>query len=1054
MGFTRTLVRFALLLVVTSVSVAQPVETLRTDLRPLIKAAATTPVQFAVLVPHSVSARSNGHWSIAQTGSAEWSYAVRIPTAVSLSFHASHVRLPASAVLTVRGSATTVVYRSVDITKSELWSRLLPGESLEFTLSVASSERDQVVLDIQSFQAGYRSLGPGTQDHPYYRKLQMRSAAAGNGTCVQNYQCSVTPANTPIAQATVAIVVGNMYQCTGTLINDVPGDNTPYILTARHCENGIYGGGTPGAAANVTVYWNATTSCGSTLGSIYDPAIVTQSGATTVVEQQDAWLLQLNDSPVYAGAQFAGFDASGVAVQGGYTIHHALGYDDQLTQWFGQAFSLQQTNVLGSSFVSNFLETVNQAGNIGPGASGSGLVDGNNHVVGSLSLGRQSSDPSGYESCPVSAPGAPNGTNGTADFISLARVWSSTADATSSTGTTTLQSVLDPSNSGLQVVASTAAANDNFTASSHSLTDGDSLVLSWNASGAAGCTANDGANGDGWSGALPASGSVTLTESFGGEVKYSLVCQFSGGKRIISSTTVSWYGSVPFVFLDSFGIRWINATATLTWSSNVSPCAITGGGLSLSGLPSSGSTSTTQNSVGDVTYTISCGTSPASTSTYTTVSYITPALEFRATGTDRLIGQDFYLYWQSYADTCIPSGGAPSDGWTSSALGPSNMFRPNVSTAGTYTYNLTCSAGPNQVTQSVTVTLENDAPYTTFTITPTTVTYSASASDYVTISWKSNLSFCTLASNPANPLTFQFSSYPLLPSGAADAEDSGPVAPGTPGDYVVSMTCNGGVGPPLSATSAPVTLHVLSPPPPTVQISTSASTVSIGEQFTINWTSTNAQNCTEIGNVQDGFVWVAGSGLQPSGSMPASFNHADGQVTLGITCQSIDPNQSAASAQTQITVEAAPIASLSVSPTSVTSGNTFTLTWSSTNASNCTAGGGGADGSTWTGDVAATGTLTKTATAAGTFTYSITCVQDSNYATSSATLTVSAATGSGGSSGGKGGGGRLQIFELLALLGIALIPRRRLSSPTSAKRFNSRVSIPAGNPFLSGWNQP
>jgi hypothetical protein len=383
----------------------------------------------------------------------------------------------------------------------------------------------------------------------------------------------------------------------------------------------------------------------------------------------------------------------------------------------------------------------------------------------------------------------------------------------------------------MQLVDSAPAVNVNFAASTHSLSDGDSLVLSWNASGAAGCTANGGANGDGWSGALPASGSVTLTESFGGEVKYSLVCQFSGGKRINNSTSVFWYGTV---FLDTFRVRWVNAAATLTWSSNVTPCSITGGGLSLSGLPSSGSTSTTQSSVGDVTYNISCGTSPATASSYTTVSYITPAVEFRATGTDRLVGQEFDLYWQSYADICIPSGGAAKDGWTSSALGPANMFSPIVSTAGVYTYNLTCSSGPNQVTQSVTVTLENNAPYTTLTIAPTTVTYSASAADYATISWKSNLTFCSLVSNPRN-LTLEFSTYPLLPSGAADAEDSGPVGPGGPGDYVVSMTCTGAVGTQISATSAPVTLHVLPPPPPTVQISTSSSTVSIGEQFTINW---------------------------------------------------------------------------------------------------------------------------------------------------------------------------------------------------------------------------
>ncbi len=234
------LARIAVLLLASSVCAAGQVVTLQTDLRPLIKAAVNTPVQFAVHVPHAVSAQTNGHWAAMGPAAAEWSNSIRIPSAVSMSFHATTIRLPSSAALTVQGSKTTVVYRAQDLRSGDLWSRVLPGESLQLRIDVQASQRDQVVLEIQSFQAGYRALGAVAQDHPYYRQLLGQSGASGNASCVQNYQCSVTAANTPIAKATVGIVVGNLYQCTGTLINDVPGDNAPYILTARHCENGTY----------------------------------------------------------------------------------------------------------------------------------------------------------------------------------------------------------------------------------------------------------------------------------------------------------------------------------------------------------------------------------------------------------------------------------------------------------------------------------------------------------------------------------------------------------------------------------------------------------------------------------------------------------------------------------------------------------------------------------------------------------------------------------------------------------------------------------------------
>lgn len=511
----RLLAAVVLTLVATASFAAVPVQVVKTDLKPLIRSAAQSPVQFAVLVPHSASTTGSGLWSLAH-GRATWNYAVRVPTAVSLSFHAKQSSLPASAMLIVRGAKTTTSYQARDLHRGDLWSRIHPGDALQFTLTVSVSERNKVLLNIVSLQAGYRSLGPGVEDHPYYRELKSASAAAtGNTACVTNYECEISTANTPPAAATVGLVIGNMIQCTGSLINDVSSDNTPYLLTARHCETGKLGGGNPGAASSLTVYWDAVTSCGTALGSLYDPGISTQTGAQTVVEQQDAWLIQLDANPVVTDAQLAGFDASGGTVQGGYTVHHAEGYDKQFTSWFGQAASVQESDVLGSNYVSNFWETVNQIGNIGPGASGSALVDQNNHLVGSLTLGRTTTDSSGYESCPVANPPAPNGSNGAADFTSLAAVWSSTADTSSSTGSATIQSVLDPNATGTLVVQSVPVANISLSASTETQSVGSSVTLNWSAPSAVQCTASGGLSGDGWSGPLADSGSQQVTESGG-----------------------------------------------------------------------------------------------------------------------------------------------------------------------------------------------------------------------------------------------------------------------------------------------------------------------------------------------------------------------------------------------------------------------------------------------------------------------------------------------------------------------------------------------------------
>lgn len=993
---------------------AVPVYIVKTDLKPLIRAGMDSPVQFAVLVPHAVSVTSSGNWSTAN-GRATWSYAVDVPTAVSLSFHAINSSLPASATLEVRGAKTTTSYRARDLHRGELWSRIQPGEALQFTLTVAAEDRGKIAFNIASLQAGYRSLGPGVKDHPYYLKLKARQAAAsGNAACVTNYRCEITAANTPPGAATMALTIGNMYQCSGSLINDVPGDNTPYVLTARHCETGHLGGGNPGAASTVTVYWDATTPCGPALGSIYDPGIPIQTGAQTIVEQQDAWLIELDVNPVVSDAQFAGFDASGGAVQGGYTIHHAEGYDKQFAEWYGQAFAAQASGVDGVTYVSNFWETVNQLGNVGPGASGSGLFDQNNRLVGSLTGGPATTDPSGYGACPISPPTAPNGTNGVADFTAFASVWNSTADSTSSTGAATLRSFLDPANSGTLVVSSRPAASINFSASSSSLQTGSSAQLSWSVPNGTQCTASGGLPGDGWTGTLPAAGTQSVTEQTGGNVTYKLVCRLTGGGSVSSSVDIAWNGSIPFVqvYLPRPTV-WTTRPAQITWTSNVAPCAVSGGGLSLNGQPSTGSTTATQASPGDVTYTVSCGAGPVAASSYSTESYVTPSLVLAANSTNILLGQLLQLGWLTSADTCIPSGGAPNDGWAGNSFGwTTEMFFPRVASVGSYTYTLSCSAGPLSVQQSVTVIFDNGGSFVTATATPLTTTWADSPADYITINWSSNLTSCDVNSTPV--LGTLIGPPPVATVNLPEAI----IAPNAPGTYTLSVTCSG-VGA-TTVTSAPMTVTLQPAPPPTASISISPSTVGLGENYTVSWSSTNAQACAETGGSPGGTWGAGGSGDfgSPGSGTFVNYSNELGQFTLGIVCQSINSTQQTASAQTTVTVQKLS-ATLTANAASITQGGPLSLTWSSIGTTSCTASGGGANGSAWSGTLATSGSVTQTTNTTGTFTYVITCGDGAETTSAQTIVTVSASSSTGG-----GGGGAIGLLEL-ALLGALRALRRR-----------------------------
>ena len=106
---------------------------------------------------------------------------------------------------------------------------------------------------------------------------------------------------------------------------------------------------------------------------------------------------------------------------------------------------------------------------------------------------------------------------------------------------------------------------------------------------------------------------------------------------------------------------------------------------------------------------------------------------------------------------------------------------------------------------------------------------------------------------------------------------------------------------------------------------------------------------------------------------------------------------------------APPAPTLTAAATSVVAGSSTTLTWSSVNATSCTASG------SWSGTLATSGTQTVTPATAGTATYSLTCANATGTSpAASVSLTVTAAAAATTSSSG-GGGGTISWDTLLLL---------------------------------------
>jgi hypothetical protein len=170
------------------------------------------------------------------------------------------------------------------------------------------------------------------------------------------------------------------------------------------------------------------------------------------------------------------------------------------------------------------------------------------------------------------------------------------------------------------------------------------------------------------------------------------------------------------------------------------------------------------------------------------------------------------------------------------------------------------------------------------------------------------------------------------------------------GNHTLTATARDAAG--NTATSAGITVNVNNggaTPAPTLSLTANPTSVTSGSSSTLSWTSTNATSCVASG------AWSgnkATSGSQSTGALGTSSSYT-------LNCSGAGGSTSRAVTVTVSAAAPAPTVSISASPTSVPSGGSANLNWSSSDATSCTASGAWS-GSRPTSGTASTGALTNT----------------------------------------------------------------------------------------------
>ncbi|HWR15569.1 MAG TPA: putative Ig domain-containing protein [Terriglobales bacterium] len=321
----------------------------------------------------------------------------------------------------------------------------------------------------------------------------------------------------------------------------------------------------------------------------------------------------------------------------------------------------------------------------------------------------------------------------------------------------------------------------------------------------------------------------------------------------------------------------------------------------------------------------------------------------------------------SYTSAFVASEGASPYKWSlqSGSLPPglslsnTGVVSGTPSAVGTYSFSAgvqDSDAPPARTAASATITVSTKSTTTPAPTVQLSGTSTITQGQSATLSW---------TSTNATSASINQGIGTVSPNGAVS------VTPSATTTYTITVTGSGGT----ATSSATVTVNP-APNAPTVKITASPTSITPGQSATLSWTSTNATSAS----IDQGVGTVATSGTKTvSPTATATY-------TITVT-----GSAGTATAKVIVSVGAvstAPTVQITASPTSITQGQSSTLSWSSTNATSATINQN-------IGTVATSGTKTVTPTA--TTTYTITVTGAGGSTTASTTVMVATAPPPSGS---------------------------------------------------------
>ena len=315
---------------------------------------------------------NSGTWSTLSNGDRLWQLGIKCSNAQSINLAFDDFFMPQGADLFIYNSSKDFVigaFTSVNNQDDKAFATdLVPGEELILEYREPAAVINQGKINIFRVTHGYRGI------------TEYLKSFGNSGACQVNVNCPTGVAWQNEKHSVVCLVSGGSEFCTGALINDVPQDGKPYILTANHCGSSGF---------NTWVFrfnWEASgcTNPGSSPSTTQSLTGGVQRAASA---NSDFSLVEITGGlsggtiPASFGPYFSGWSNVNTAATAATCIHHPSGDIKKISVANNSCISATWSGTSANSHwqVGQWTTACTE-----PGSSGSPLYDQNHRIVGQL----------------------------------------------------------------------------------------------------------------------------------------------------------------------------------------------------------------------------------------------------------------------------------------------------------------------------------------------------------------------------------------------------------------------------------------------------------------------------------------------------------------------------------------------------------------------------------------------------------------------------------------------------------------------------------------------